>query len=160
MAGRRGPGMLLAIGIFKFIKAAALLTVGIAALSLAHHAGTYLRLQELGEHLRFGPDNRWIHRALGAISGLDTRKLDELGLGTFVYAAVFLVEGVGLVLRRHWAEYLTVVVTASFVPFEIYELVERATVLRVVGLLGNVLIAGYLLARLLPLRARAESRPA
>ena len=63
-------------------------------------------------------------------------------------AAVFIVEGVGLLLRRHWAEYLAVIATASFLPLEIYELVERVEVSRALVVVANLAIVVYLVVRL------------
>jgi uncharacterized membrane protein (DUF2068 family) len=65
-----------------------------------------------------------------------------------VYAGVLLTEGVGLWLRQRWAEYFTVIVTASFVPLELYEIVRHVTVTRVIVLAVNLAIVGYLVARL------------
>jgi len=81
-------------------------------------------------------------RAVDAILSLDTRRLEALSAGMFVYAGMFLVEGVGLMLGRRWAEYFTVVVTASFVPLEIYEIVRPPTAIRVAALLVNLAIGG------------------
>jgi len=149
----RGRGTLLAIATFKLLKAAALIGIGVAALSLARDSSTFAVLQRIGDHLKLGPDNRLVDRALAAISGLSDTKLEELGLGTFVYAVVFLTEGTGLLLRRRWAEYLTTIVTASFIPFELYELVRGFSVFKALGLVVNVAILAYLLARLLSKRA-------
>ena len=75
----------------------------------------------------------------------------ELGLivgTTFFYSALLLTEGVGLWLQKIWAEYLTTIITASFIPFEVYELIKRATVPRIVILAVNILIVVYLVVRL------------
>jgi uncharacterized membrane protein (DUF2068 family) len=69
-------------------------------------------------------------------------------LGSFAYAGVFLVEGVGLLLRRRWAEYLTVIATASLLPLELYELVERVRATRALIVAANLAIVLYLIARL------------
>jgi uncharacterized membrane protein (DUF2068 family) len=148
---------LLAIAIFKLLKATALIGVGVAALAIARDSSAFFTLERVADHLKLGPDNRLVDRALAAISGLSTAKLEELGLGTFVYAAVFLTEGVGLVLRRRWAEYLTTIVTASFIPFELYELSRGFSTLKLVGLCVNVAILVYLLTRLLAKRARPRA---
>ena len=94
------------------------------------------------------PARRWIDEPLGAALAVDPRTLREIGLATFVYAAVFTVEGAGLLLRRHWAEYLAVIATASFLPLEIYELLERVEVIRALVVLANLTIVAYLVARL------------
>lgn len=155
----RGQGALLAIAIFKLVKAVALIGIGVAALAIARDSSAFLTLERVADHIKLGPDNRLVDRALATIWGLDSRKLEELGLGTFVYAAVFLTEGVGLVLRRRWAEYLTTIVTASFIPFELYELARGFSAFKLVGLGINVAIFAYLLVRLLVKRA-PERAPA
>jgi uncharacterized membrane protein (DUF2068 family) len=153
MERERSPGMLLAIAIFKLVKAATLLVIGVTALLLAGDSTKVASLERIAEHLKFGPNNHLVDQAISAVSGLDAKKLAELGVGTFVYAAVFLTEGTGLLLRKRWAEYLTTIVTASFVPFEIYELVKHASPIKVVGLVVNIAIVIYLLARLLAKRS-------
>jgi uncharacterized membrane protein (DUF2068 family) len=60
------------------------------------------------------------------------------------YCLVEGVEAVGLWLERRWAEYLTAIATAGFLPFEIDELIKRVTVLRVAALVINVAILVYL----------------
>jgi uncharacterized membrane protein (DUF2068 family) len=56
-------------------------------------------------------------------------------------------------LRRRWAEWLTVFVTASFIPLELYELSRRFGPGKLVALVLNVAIALYLVWR------RLEDRP-
>jgi uncharacterized membrane protein (DUF2068 family) len=118
-------------------------------LLLAHDSDAWVAVERWADVLRFGPDNRMIDRALAALSGLSARRLDELSIATFAYAAVFTTEGVGLLLHQRWAEYLTTLVTASFIPFELYELFHGPSVLKVLGLLVNGLIVAYLARRLL-----------
>ena len=98
--------------------------------------------------LHLDPGSHWIDRPLAATLALDPRSLRAIGLGTFVYAAVFLTEGVGLVLRRHWAEYLAVIATASFLPLEGYELIRHVRPTRVFVVAANLAIVLYLVARL------------
>lgn len=147
-APRRRDGALLWIAVFKLLKATLLIALGAGALTLVHDADTASALRGLAREVRVDPENRLIHRVIAAVSRLDPKKLEELGLGTFVYAAVFLVEGGGLVMRRRWAEYLTTIVTGSFVPLEAYELVEHPSPLKAGGILLNLLIVGYLAHRL------------
>lgn len=139
---------LIGIALFKLLKSCLLVAAGVSALSLVHDPHPTSTLQKIAGELRVDPDNHWIHRAIAAVARLDARRLEELGVGTFVYAAVFAVEGGGLLLRKHWAEYLTVGVTASLVPFEIYELARQPSVLKVAGLVLNVAIVAFLSVRL------------
>ncbi len=61
------------------------------------------------------------------------------------YATLELVEATGLWFNRRWAEYLTFVATTLFIPYEIYELYLRISVLKLVLFALNVLVAAYLL---------------
>lgn len=105
----------------------------------------------------------WARTELGLMAGhgLISRALtwlvDVLGhllpqatvvaIAALVYAALEATEGVGLALRRRWAEYLTVLATGLFIPFEAAEVVHRLTVIRVGALAVNVAIVGYLAYR-------------
>jgi uncharacterized membrane protein (DUF2068 family) len=71
--------------------------------------------------------------------------LTLVAVGLFGYGALELVEGVGLWLARRWAEYLTVVATAVFLPYEVFELVRSVTATKVVAFLINVAAVVYLL---------------
>ncbi|HYP74840.1 MAG TPA: DUF2127 domain-containing protein [Polyangiaceae bacterium] len=156
MNEQRGSGVLIAIALFKLVKAILLIALGVGAFSLLFEHDTVRTLRTTLGELGMNPRQPLISKAIAKVSGLDHRRLEEVGVGTFIYAIVFLVEGTGLLLRRRWAEYLTVVVTASFIPFELYELVHEASALKVVGLVVNVLIVVYLVLRLL--HERREKR--
>jgi uncharacterized membrane protein (DUF2068 family) len=70
-----------------------------------------------------------------------------LAIGAIAYALLEGTEGVGLALRRRWAEYLTVVATGVLIPYEVYEVVHHATVFKIGALLLNVAVVGYLAYR-------------
>jgi uncharacterized membrane protein (DUF2068 family) len=93
------------------------------------------------------PNNRFIHGMLGRIFGITPKQLKELSVGTFCYAGLFAAEGVGLLLRKRWAEYFTIVTTSGLLPLEIFELAHHFTVTKLVVLIVNVLIVWYLVAR-------------
>jgi uncharacterized membrane protein (DUF2068 family) len=80
--------------------------------------------------------------------------LTRVALATFAYAAVEATEAVGLFLRKAWAEWLVILVTVSFIPVEIYEIVSRPNPIKVLTLIANVLILWYLLKRLLEKRSK------
>jgi uncharacterized membrane protein (DUF2068 family) len=153
-APQRGALALLAIAVLKLGKSAVLVALGVAALSVARNAHTLVQLRHVMAELGFGPYNRLVNRAFSAVTGIDHRRLAVIGIATFVYAAVFLIEGVGLLLRKRWAEYLTTIITGSFVPLEVYELIHKPSVLKVVGIAVNVLIVLYLVLRLWRERAK------
>src|SRR5215472_17005623 len=60
------------------------------------------------------------------------------------YAILEVVEGIGLWLLKRWGEYFAAVVTAAFLPYEIYDLTAKVTPLRVAAFLINVALVVYL----------------
>ncbi|HEX7836788.1 MAG TPA: DUF2127 domain-containing protein [Kofleriaceae bacterium] len=146
MAGHQRDLLLRLIALFKLVKALALIAVGVGALSLRNHRGGALGAWI--HALVFDPHGRYVHEVISRISGLDTRQLEGIAIGSWLYAAVFLVEGTGLALRRSWAEVLTVIITTSFIPLEIYELVEHRTWPKIAVIAINALIVIYLVRRM------------
>jgi uncharacterized membrane protein (DUF2068 family) len=132
-----------------------LIATGIGALSLLHEnvAATARHLVDL---LRVDPDNRLVHALLRRLLAVDDRKLKELSVGTFFYAALVLTEGTGLLLRKHWAEYFTIIATGALIPFEIYELMKRFSVAKVVVIAVNVAVVWYLVVRVRRRRTSVE----
>ena len=70
-----------------------------------------------------------------------------LGISAIVYAALEATEGVGLAMRRRWAEYLTVIATGILIPYEAYEVIMHPTLFKVGALLLNLAVVGYLAYR-------------
>jgi len=145
--GESHPRGLWLIAAFKFFKGLALLAVGIGTLNLIHK-NVAAQIEEWIELLQVDPQNHYIHRILEKLSKLDARRLKELSVGTFFYSALFLTEGIGLGLRKRWAEYLTIVSTSLFIPLEVYELAKRGTPLKGILLLVNAAIVAYLVKEL------------
>ena len=97
--------------------------------------------------LRVDPDNRFIHRLLIRAFSVTPKQLAAASAGTFVYSALLLTEGTGLLLRKRWAEYFTIISTTGLIPLEVYEINRHLTVTRILVLLVNVAIVIYLVAR-------------
>ncbi len=121
--------------------------MGIGALRLLHK-DTATIVEHWVNVFRVDPHNHFIDLLLEKLSILDDRRLKELSIGTFVYAGIFLVEGVGLALKKRWAEYLTIITTSSLLPIEIYELARRASAGKVLALLINLAVVAYLIVEL------------
>ena len=145
-SSRSSSTVLVLIGMFKLFKALLLIVVGVGAIKFLHKdvATTVMHWTQV---LRVDPDNRFVHRLLVKIFRVTPKQLKELSVGTFFYAGLFATEGLGLLFRRRWAEYFTIVTTAGLIPLEIFELARDFTVTRLVVLLINVLIVGYLVKR-------------
>ena len=138
---------IVAIGVFKLIKAALLVAAGIGIFKLLHKD-----IGEVLEHwmevLGVDPDNRYLYSFLTKVLSLDDKKLKALGADTFGYASIFFTEGTGLLLRKRWAQYFTIIVTASFLPIEIYELVRHVSFAKAFIIITNVAILIYFVFRL------------
>jgi uncharacterized membrane protein (DUF2068 family) len=148
-----GRGLRL-IAAFKLLKGFALLAVGIGALRLLHKD-----VAEILEHwinmFRVDPHNHFINRLLEKLSILDDRRLKEVSVGTFIYSAIFFTEGIGLALGKRWAEYFTIITTASFLPLEIYELVKHVSAGKMFALLINLAVVAYLVNEVRTSRKKA-----
>ena len=90
------------------------------------------------------PGHRTLSYLLGKLGSFDGGFARELAVASLCYAAVFLVEGIGLLKKRRAAEWLTVGVTASFIPIEIYEAVQRFSAGKIAALILNLAILIYL----------------
>ena len=86
----------------------------------------------------------FLHEKLDSLADLSSSELTVLMVTASVYAVVEGVEAVFLWKERRWAEYLTVVATVGFIPFEVRELVTRVTALRIGALLVNIAILVWL----------------
>ena len=138
---------ILLIGIFKLVKGLLLVAVGVGALKLLHK-DVETTVTHWIEILRVDPDNRFLHKLLAKVFAVNPKQLKELSIGTFFYASLLLTEGVGLLMRQHWAEYFTVITTGVFIPLELYEIWRHLTVTRVGVLALNVAIVWYLVRRI------------
>lgn len=162
MANTRSGG-LMAIAIYKFVKTAGLLLLGFGALHFLHHdlASTVAHWVDL---LRIDPHSKNLLWLMEKVSKVDEKKLHELSIGTFSYAALFFCEGVGLAMKKRWAEYLTIASTASLMPIEIFEIYKHATGGKIFLLVVNALIVAYLVVELrrsvAPKAARRKGRTA
>jgi len=131
------------IALFKLAKALLLVALGIGALHLMHEDVTSVAA-EWAHRMNLDSQHRHIEAWLARLSSVDRRTLASVAVGSFLYAGLLLTEGIGLWLQRRWAEYFTIVMTASFIPLETYELLRRFTPVRLSVVVLNVTIVGYL----------------
>lgn len=135
---------LLLVGIFKLLKAIFFISVGVGALHLVHR-----NLGELIMHvidsLPIDPEGRVVSLIMDKADLIDAHDLRRIGAGAFLYAALCLVEGYGLIRRKTWAEYFTVVLTTIGLPVECFEILRRFTWFKVGAVVINLLILLYLL---------------
>jgi uncharacterized membrane protein (DUF2068 family) len=150
------------IGVYKLFESMLFLAAGFGALHLLHKDMETV-VTHWAHVLRADPENRYIHALMAKAFAISPKQLKELSAGTFFYAALRFLEGLGLVLRKRWGEYLTIVATALFIPLELWEMAQRFTTLKLGALILNIAIVAYLawsLRRKHPEQLGARSDPA
>ncbi len=142
----QGTLTLTLIAIFKLVKGFLLLAVAIGAVRLLHRdlAATVAHWTEV---LRVDPDNHYLHALLSRVFRVTPKQLKELSAGTFIYAALLLTEGIGLLLRKKWAEYFTIITTGGLIPLELLEISHHVTPAKIIVFCINVAIVVYLIYR-------------
>ena len=175
------------IGIYKIIKTVLFL---IAAVGVHHlvHRDTQVELTRFLHVFRLSGDGRIAKEMLLKANVIDDPRKKIISYVLLFYALLFATEGIGLLMRKKWAEYFTSIATASFIPLELYVLLHRATnpkiaplvaaggqsppilfdrmeLVKIIAMLLNVAIVGYLVAHLIrssrvEAAARANDRTA
>jgi uncharacterized membrane protein (DUF2068 family) len=148
---------LLAIGLFKLAKALLFFGLGVGAFHLLHK-DLDDELTKLTSALGFDPESRTVSLLLEKVDLIDAHRLKEIGLATFAYSALALTEGVGLMLEKVWAEYLTLTLTVSFLPWELYELAREPNLFRFSLIVINLVVLAYLVWYLQRKRQRKIER--
>jgi uncharacterized membrane protein (DUF2068 family) len=151
-----GPGpdrALRLIAVYKFCKAALTVAIGLGTMRLLNPA-VAAWADRWAAALALRHDRRLLGQLIAVVAGLSPHRLEELALGAFTIALLFITEGVGLWMGKRWAEYLTVIATTLFVPVEIVQLVRLVTATRLAALLINLAVVAFLVYRL----RRSESR--
>jgi uncharacterized membrane protein (DUF2068 family) len=141
-----GRGLRL-IAAFKLLKGLALLALAIGALRLLHKDVEAIVVHWINV-FQVDPHGKYIQLILAKLANVDDRRLVQLSIGTFFYAAIFLTEGAGLMMQKRWAEYLTIVSTASLLPLEVYEIAKHVSIGKVVALAINLAVVAYLVYEL------------
>jgi uncharacterized membrane protein (DUF2068 family) len=147
---------LFIIAIYKWCTAALCVLLAVGFFKLLH--------QDVGEvaekfirAVRVDPDNHYLARMLTRLSLIEDPQLAKLSVASLGYAALFLIEGTGLYFEQRWAEYLTVIATASFLPIEIIELMHEPNALKLLILIANLAVLVFLIVIIKS--KPAEARP-
>ena len=144
------------IGIFKICKGVFFVLVGVGVLKLVHRDLADM-LFRLALNLRIDPENHLVSLILERTQALTPHRLRWIGAAVFFDAGLDFIEGTGLMLRKTWAEYFTLILTASFLPWELFEIVRHVTLTKVALTILNVLVVIYL-AYVLKQRAAAHRK--
>jgi uncharacterized membrane protein (DUF2068 family) len=149
---------LVVIGALKLCEAALFIALGIGVLQMLHK-DLVDELTRLMFALHYDPEGRFASLLLDKVALLDPHRLKEISAAIFAHAGLDLLEGTGLVLRKTWAEFVTIAVSAFFLPFEFMALAHHVTWIRVGVTAVNVAMVIYLIFHLrMKLRERRLAR--
>ena len=143
-ARRRGRDRgLLLIGLLKLAKSILFFLLGVGVVKLLHKdIGDVV--MRVAMALRLDPESGLVAMVLNKADLIDVHKLKLISAAAFGYSVVALTEGVGLVLEKVWAEYLTLGLTVAFLPWELYEIALKPNWFRVGVLVINLAVLWYL----------------
>jgi uncharacterized membrane protein (DUF2068 family) len=133
----------------RIVKSIALIALAIGLLVAGEKGLLTTWAQYAQDQLNLDADNGVIAQLLLRLLLLIGKfnHITVLAIGAIAYALLEGTEGVGLAMRRRWAEYLTVIATGILIPYEAYEVIHRATLFKVGALLLNLAVVGYLAYR-------------
>jgi len=133
----------------RIVKSIALIALAIGLLVAGEKGLLTTWAQYAQDQLNLDADNGVIAKLLLRLLLLIGKfnHVTVLAIGAIAYAVLEGTEGVGLAMRRRWAEYLTVIATGILIPYEAYEVIHRATLFKAGALLLNLAVVGYLAYR-------------
>ena len=131
------------VAVFEAAKGALVVAAGLGLLSLVHH-DLQATAERLVQHSHLNPARHYPRIFIEAAARMNDSRLVSLAALAFFYSAVRFIEAYGLWHMRVWAEWFAIVAGSIFLPIEIYEIYRRATWMRGMVLLTNLVIIAYL----------------
>jgi uncharacterized membrane protein (DUF2068 family) len=95
------------------------------------------------EFFHINPDRRWAQALLDLADRTTDRQLWTVAGILVLYSILRFIEAYGLWKTRVWAEWLAILSGLIYLPFEIRELLHKATPLHWIVLVGNLALVGY-----------------
>jgi uncharacterized membrane protein (DUF2068 family) len=131
------------VAVFEALKGGLVLSAGLGLLSLLHH-DLQAVAERLVRHSHLNPARHYPRIFIEAAAHMNDSRLRSLAALAFLYAAVRFVEAYGLWRMRVWAEWFAIIAGSVYLPVEVYEIFRRATWMRGMVLMTNLLIVAYL----------------
>jgi uncharacterized membrane protein (DUF2068 family) len=136
--------ILRTIALYKLLKVLLLLALAYGEVRLSD-ASLTAKLVTWASARPLGLEHKVVTWLLEWFSGLSDARVHALRMVTLAYAAVFAIEGVGLWMRKRWAEWMTTIITASLIPLELWELFHRPNIGKAAVFVANVAIVVILI---------------
>jgi uncharacterized membrane protein (DUF2068 family) len=102
-------------------------------------------LKPIADKIGWDLDHSQIIEKIRHVFTLDSKTLVWFSVGLLAYAAVEIIEAVGLWMLKRWGEYFAVLATSFGLPIEAYELSEKITATRIGATLLNVGLVVYII---------------
>jgi uncharacterized membrane protein (DUF2068 family) len=139
----------------RIVRSLLLVAAGIYLLTHSHT--DFGRIADhIARAVELDPRRPFVRHIIDRLHRLHASTIVITGIAALGYGALELVEGIGLWLDQLWAEYLTVIATSLLLPFEVYELIHKPSLLKAGGIVVNIAIVAYLVYALR--RRLAEER--
>src|SRR5271154_2918710 len=136
--------ILRTIALYKLVKVLLLLALAYGEVRLSD-ASLIAKLVTWASARPLGLEHKVVTWLLEWFSGLSASRVHALRMVTLAYAAVFAIEGIGLWMRKRWAEWMTTIITASLIPLELWELFDRPNIGKAAVFVANVAIVVILI---------------
>jgi uncharacterized membrane protein (DUF2068 family) len=131
------------VALLEATKAALVLAAGFGLLGLLHRDLPTLAAH-LISRLHLNLANKYPRIFIDAASRVTDGYLWLLATLALAYATLRAIEAYGLWRNRAWAEWFAVITGAIYIPFELYELSQRVTWIRIGALIINILVVLYI----------------
>jgi uncharacterized membrane protein (DUF2068 family) len=136
--------VLRTIALYKLLKVLLLLALAYGEVRLSD-ASLTAKLVTWASARPLGLEHKVVTWLLEWFSGFSATRVHALRMVTLAYAAVFAIEGIGLWMRKRWAEWMTTIITASLIPLELWELFNRPNIGKAAVFIANVAIVVILI---------------
>ena len=130
------------VATIEFLKGIGGGLLGFGFLALVHK-DVWDVTESVMEFLHINPDRHWAQMILDRADQVTDNWLLLVAGAFFTYATVRLIEAYGLWKTRVWAEWLAIFSGLLYLPFEIHELIHKATPLKWGLLLVNLALVSY-----------------
>ncbi len=149
------PRALVAIVIYKCFTVGLLTCVAIGLLLTSKK---YDDLFAFSEQYMMTGKREIIKAGLAQVMSVSTTKMQLGGLIALVYALVNGIEAIGLWQQKAWATILVVGIVGLTIPVEIYEIIEKASIVKFVIFAINLAMFVYLLRHALEERKKHQQK--
>lgn len=148
----RAAFILRALAIERWVRGAILLLLAAAVFklkttqaSIKDYVDRDLKaLKPFFNQIHFNVSDSATVNSIEKVLNAKSSTLNLIAFGILLYGLLQVAEGIGLWVLKRWGEYVAVVGTTLFIPFEIYELTDKISWLKIVVLVVNVAAVLYL----------------